>query len=201
MTTYQSDSALYINVPAEKSEEKCTQTFGLNVGRLKAFSRTGIDNMSKKIAIAGFVGIVVCGGYFVAKSLWESTAKELRAMGVKVEREARVFAKTHSEGECVDHALSKVYECDGIKCRAMTKVFLAKCLPLSMPTAGICDGVPKHNDILDFTVWAVGDCEKRGAANPEECGKVLHKLAEHCEKPRDRSGKAKAKKPKRKTSK
>ena len=110
--------------------------------------------MSKKIAIAGFIGILMCVGYFVAKSLWASTAKELRAMGIKVEKEARVFAKTHSEGDCVDHALSKVYECDGIKCRAMAKVFLAKCLPLSRPTAGICDGVPKQNDILDFTLWA-----------------------------------------------
>jgi hypothetical protein len=141
----------------------------------------GMNKMSKKIAVAGFIGILVCVGYFVAKSLWASTAKELRAMGIKVEKEARVFGKTHSEGDCVDHALSKVYECDGIKCRAMAKVFLAKCLPLSRPTAGICDSVPKQNDILNFTLWAVGDCEKRGSANPEECGKVLHK--ERCQSP------------------
>lgn len=108
-------------------------------------------------------------------------------MGVKVEKEAKAFAKTHAEGECVDQSLARVYKCDGIKCRAGVAIFLEKCLPLAAPTHGICDGVPKHDDILAAATWAVEFCEKKGSAQPKECANLVNKLAAHCETPRDRT--------------
>lgn len=154
--------------------------------------------MSKKLIIAGGVAVGMVIGYLAVSSWFESTRKELRAMGIKVEKEAKAFAKTHSESECVDHALAKVYKCDGITCRAGVAIFLEKCLPPSKPTAGICDGVPKHDDILAAATWAVGYCESKSSPQPKECANLMNKLAAHCETPRDRSGAAQAKKAKKK---
>ncbi len=84
--------------------------------------------MQKKIIIivAG-LGIGLTVGFFSVRSWWATTQQELRAMGIRAQREAVAYGKSHKENECVNKALSNIQLCPGIACRAEVGVFLEHC--------------------------------------------------------------------------
>lgn len=153
----------------------------------------------KVLGIVCIVAGCVVLGFVGLGAWWSSKQRELRSMGIKTEKRASAFAKTHDEEACVKESIGQLRKCDGLVCRAVAGVFLDKCLPLSRPTPGFCSGDPKHDEIMAAATWAVGYCQQRAPDLQQECARMVNKVAEHCERPRNENGGAITAPPKAKT--
>ena len=143
---------------------------------------TSSTSRSKRIvfiilaSIAGLLVIVAVSGYWAFRHF----APDLRAIGVAVEGEATEFAKSHTAGECITEALARgTKDADfmgGVKARA----FLKYCLGKTERSAGFCDGVPRHGEILDTVGWLSAACAQHGQPGDETCSRTMQSIVEIC---------------------
>lgn len=130
------------------------------------------------VFIAAFAGVVVVGGVG-----WLGSVKdEYQAERGAIEVEAREFASGNSQESCVDEAVLRMTECDGMVCRVKTQDFLLTCLAESQPSPGFCAAVPPRDEIMASARWSVDECSVRGAGD-SSCARLLRGVQEYCSAP------------------
>ncbi len=72
--------------------------------------------------------------------------------------EARTWARSHSQGECMDEGMSRVQGCPGIQCQIAVQTFTSVCLSAASPTADLCDGVPDPQEFMATSQWINNRC-------------------------------------------
>lgn len=145
--------------------------------------------MSKGVKIALAI-VTVCvlfvGGLIVAAGYWfEQNKEQLRAQGVAMEQEAQAFGEGHDNQACHDESLARLGACaegelTDIVCKAMAKMFLQKCLPVSQPTPGFCDDVPAGDGLMDGALWAVAACESQPEGQRQACARHMQVMRDYC---------------------
>lgn len=128
--------------------------------------------------IAAFVGMVVVGGAHWLNDVRE----EAQAERPLIQAEARAFAEGGSGGACVDEALLRTDECDGLMCQVKVQEFLGVCLAEADPSPGFCEAVPSSSGVMASARWAVEQCTDRGS--PERaCTRVFRTVQNFCDAP------------------
>ncbi len=123
---------------------------------------------------------VVAGGAFVKKK-FGGFADEMQ----RQQTEARTWARSHTQAECMDEGMVRARGCSGFSCQVGIQAFTSTCLSLATPTPGICDGVPHPRDMQSGGVWRNGRCPITGAqsvpdATTRACFQVTSVLQGYC---------------------
>ena len=63
--------------------------------------------------------------------------------GKATSAEAEQFASGTDEQGCLDEAVRRVKDCDGVICSAKVGMFEIRCFTAAKQTVGFCDGVPR----------------------------------------------------------
>lgn len=126
--------------------------------------------------IAAFVGVLVVGG-----GQWlDNVREEAQAERPLLQAEARAFGDGASGAACVDEALLRTDECDGMMCRVKVQEFLSVCLSEADTEPGFCGDVPNSSQVMASARWAVEQCTDRGS--PERpCTRVFRTVQNYCE--------------------
>lgn len=107
--------------------------------------------------------------------------------------EARTWARSHSQGDCMDEGMQRAQRCPGIQCQIALQAFTAVCLSAASPTAGLCDGVPGPQDFTASSQWINNRCaafdgpQSAPGGAAMRCRNLLPVLQRHCFAPPDAS--------------
>jgi len=124
------------------------------------------------------VVIVVAGVRFLDrhKDQWIAEARKTKEDGV-------AFGQGKSANDCIDEALRRLPEANGILAETRVRVFLTGCLDVAAIPPQMCDRVPPRSEIIKSVTWSLHECSQRGMAQSQPCARVLQELQARCEKP------------------
>ena len=100
--------------------------------------------------------------------------------------EARAWARTHSQGDCINEGMTRVQACPSIQCQLAVQTFTSVCLSAASPTAGLCDGVPGPQEFMAASQWINNRCAafngpQSAPGEPSmRCRNLLPVLQRHC---------------------
>jgi hypothetical protein len=117
------------------------------------------------------------GGYFYVsrhKDAWVAEAK-------KVAEEGRAFGEGKEGSQCVDEALRRLRDCNGIMCEARVRLFLSGCLPSAAPSPELCTNAPPRSEVMRSAMWAVNECGRRGMSGSHACTRLMGEVQKYCE--------------------
>jgi hypothetical protein len=140
----------------------------------------GVVALVAGLGIAGFV-------------LWLRANKDrLAAEGRATMAEGRAYAASHDQRGCLDEGLRRLDKCGArtlaFGCEIDAHVFTDACILPARPTAGLCDGVPRKEDIGSFVSWSMRECIRRGhepSAVKQGCTHLMESVADACHRPED----------------
>ena len=125
------------------------------------------------LALLG-IGVVVAG------VVWFNNNKGRLVEGAqKTIAEADAFAATHDQQGCMGEGLTRSTQCTGIMCNTELQVFVQRCLQKATPNAGICDGVPRPNEIMATANWSLAECQKKNRSD-QQCRQLMQALPNYC---------------------
>lgn len=131
-----------------------------------------------------FVLVCIVGGVLLARfgkqqigGLVEETQRQTT--------EARAWARTHAQADCMDEGIRRSRACTGFQCQVGVQSFTSTCLSTAAPTPGLCDGVPHPEDFRSGSIWRNGRCPVTGTpAAPDPaaraCQQVMPVLQGYC---------------------
>ncbi|TAK30303.1 MAG: hypothetical protein EPO40_07895 [Myxococcaceae bacterium] len=100
--------------------------------------------------------------------------------------EARAWARTHSQGDCINEGMSRVQACPGIQCQLAVQTFTSTCLSAASRTPDLCVGVPAPQDFMGTSQWINTRCAafngpQSAPGEPSmRCRNLLPVLQRHC---------------------
>ena len=123
---------------------------------------------------------VVAGGTFLKQKVGGIVEETQRQ-----QTEARTFARTHAQAECMDEGIRRSRGCAGFSCQVGVQSFTSACLSTATPTPGLCDGVPHPQDFQSGSIWRNGRCPVTGTqsvpdATTRACQQVTPVLQGYC---------------------
>ena len=128
--------------------------------------------------MAGFAAVLVVGGI-----RWlQDAGDDLRSEGAAVTAEAQDYAQDGTNQACLDEALLRGSQCDGMVCEVKTNQFLATCLAESRPSPGFCADVPDQGQMRATVAWALGECSDVGFTD-RSCTRLMQRVQEFCTAP------------------
>ncbi|MDP1824312.1 MAG: hypothetical protein Q8L48_13745 [Archangium sp.] len=135
------------------------------------------------LALVG-VMVLLCGLSSAGAYFWFNENKDkLKGVGERAKKEGSAFAYQHDSNECVDEALRRLGERNGIVDQAEHKLFLKACLGKAARPAGFCEGVPPRSEIMLSATWAVERCVAKGRAQDQDCARMMQAVQEACQTP------------------
>jgi hypothetical protein len=139
---------------------------------------------SKVLIIAGTC--VLLGGFaLVAAGMywWVHHGRELVQSGAdSIQEGDRLGGSTDNQG-CMNEALSRYKQHQGIGGSISTSLFLKSCLDSSRPTAGFCDDVPTPTEFIKAAEWETRKCEEAGLRDPG-CPQLYAQVQQYCQRAR-----------------
>ena len=109
--------------------------------------------------------------------------------------EAEQFASRTDEQGCLDEAVRRVKDCDGVICSAKVGMFEVRCFTAAKQTVGFCDGVPRLTSEGANEEWMAERCPGLGLEDEEQCAVVVSVRQAYCggderppEPPRESAG-------------
>jgi hypothetical protein len=132
------------------------------------------------VILAVFVLVTIAigvGGYFFVsrhKDAWVAEAK-------KVAEEGKTFGAGKEGSQCLDEALRRLKDCNGIICEARVRLFLSSCLPSAGPSPELCTNAPPRSQIVRSATWAVNECGRRGMSASQPCTRLMQETLKYCD--------------------
>jgi len=124
-----------------------------------------------------FIVAVGAGGYFYVNR----HKNEWIAEGKKVAEEGQAFGAGKEGSQCLDEALRRVRDCNGIMCEARVRLFLSSCLPSAAPSPPLCTNAPPRSEMMRTAMWAVNECGSRGMIGSQPCTRLMREVQKYCE--------------------
>lgn len=104
-----------------------------------------------------FLGIIGAGAGIY---WWTRHGRQAVANTVKTVEEAQEAGKKTDNQGCVDQALARYKQEEGLGGAISSSIFMQGCLQESRPTPGFCDDVPNPNDLVRATAWAAQEVQR-----------------------------------------
>lgn len=138
--------------------------------------------------VLGVIGVFVLACVVGAVLLGRFAKQKIGGIVEETQRataEARTFARTHQQGDCMDEGMRRARGCAAFQCMVATQNFTAICLSAAAATPGICDGVPHPQDFMSSSRWINSRCPVTGPTSaPDQaslaCRNVVPALQAHC---------------------
>lgn len=126
--------------------------------------------------VGGFLLLV---GFAIAGIvMWLNANKQrLLDQADQTRREAEAFAQQNEQSACIDEGVRRGAGCTGILCEANANVFISACSKAAKPTPGLCEKFPAADKVVESALWANSECQRRGFAGNQRCGRVLGNAA------------------------
>lgn len=131
------------------------------------------------IGIIALTFILVAGGII----FWiKSNEGKFESMRIEIEKEVEEFATDADSWDCLNEALERIPDAQGVIEESKNRVFLSKCLVAAEYSSGFCDDIPDEDKlgIIEAGKWRVTQCGGIGSANLQACQKIWGKVAEFC---------------------
>jgi hypothetical protein len=135
-----------------------------------------------KVVLVVIVGGILCVGVAVFFGLRWARREfgQLRQDGPRLVAEGKHFGRGKDGEACVAESLTRLNRCDGFICEAKTRMFLTSCLSTANVTPALCEGVPRHGEILKTATWSQSECARRGANDVQRCTRMITAIQDHC---------------------
>jgi hypothetical protein len=136
-----------------------------------------------KIVLIVLGALTLLGGGCVAAIMYwvESNREEIEAIGAAATAEGESFGADTDAAGCIDEALRRGAECDGVMCEAGTSIFLRSCLHTADVPDDYCDDVPSVDSILDAVRFRTAVCEERVPKEQvKRCTRIVDSIQEYC---------------------
>ena len=133
------------------------------------------------VCVVGFIAMIVAGVvWFNANK--DELATDFKAKVEEIHAEASTFAQATDQQGCLDEAVRRASACGGFSpmCEAHAGIFGRICLDEARPTAGLCNGVPKPDAIMDTVTWAAEVCTKYEGVPMDRCQRIYQPLQKFC---------------------
>ena len=135
------------------------------------------------LIILGVIVLLVVAVGAIAFIMLKKHGPELRERVAKTEEAGRAFGTGKPDTACVDEAFVQVRQCKGLLCEVEVQAFMTFCLDAAEPTAELCQGVPKPQNIMDTVKWSLAECERRGLPQNKPCTRLIQAVQKHCFRP------------------
>jgi hypothetical protein len=147
-----------------------------------------VSPLTKKILIGtAVVLLLLFGGCLISAVLGASWLQQwgngMIEQGQQADTEARTFATGRDQEACVVEGFRRDDACGetAFSCEISAGIFLQRCLELSMPVAGFCDGVPRQSELMPSVQWTTATCAARGHATSQPCTRLVPAIQRYCD--------------------
>lgn len=129
------------------------------------------------LGLAGLFGLLT---FFSFYFYWQENGALLTKETEQAQQQGMLFAKQHTQADCLDTVIEQSTECRDSNCTVELKNFLNSCFSHAEKSEGICDKVPSNHDYLNKISWTVSTCRKAKVKNGN-CTNIINEMPLLCE--------------------
>jgi hypothetical protein len=135
------------------------------------------------LIILGVIVLLLIAVGAIGYVMMKKHGPQLRERFEKTEAEANAFGAGKPDTACVDEAFVRLRRCDGLMCEVEVQGFTTFCMQAAEPTAELCKGIPKPQNIMDTVKWSLEECDRRGLPQNKPCTRLIQTVQKHCFRP------------------
>ena len=123
--------------------------------------------------VLGCTAISVVAGTVLWRNYGPVVREALRTLG----SDASDFASHNTQEACVPEALTRVEQCDGIRCQAEVRIFTGVCLRHASHSPDLCKDVPES--LMQAALWPQTVCSEQDLPH-YICVQIFSELTKTC---------------------
>lgn len=133
-----------------------------------------------RLIVLGVVGLAVVN--LLGFTWWVSMhGKGLMKQTVNEVSEGRNYGEGKDTDACLEEYFQREEECLTPICTVKHSLFLNGCLLTAQLSTGVCQGVPRSDEIIDASTYTMKQCVKWGKPPDNDCQQAARAILTRCE--------------------